>query len=87
MGRTSVSRNITSDRETGIGAWTDEEVKRAITQGFDKHGKKLVPPMPYDYFKDLAPEDLDAIVAYVRTFPPIKNLIEPNPPLQLYLQK
>ena len=87
VGRTSVSRNITSDPETGIGAWTDEEIKRAISQGFDRHGRKLVPPMPYNYFKDLAPEDLDAIVAYVRTFPPIKNLIEPNPPLQLYLQK
>ena len=41
--------------------------------------------MPYTYFKDLTPEDLDAIVAYVRTFPPIKNLIEPNPPLDAYL--
>jgi mono/diheme cytochrome c family protein len=87
VGRTSVSRNITSDRETGIGAWSDEEVKRAITQGFDRKDKKLVPPMPYNYFKDLAPDDLDAIVAYVRTFPPIKKLIEPNPPLHVYLQK
>ena len=87
VGRTSVSRNITSDLETGIGAWTDEEVKHAITKGFDRKGKKLVPPMPYDYFKDLTPGDLDAIVAYIRTFPPIKKLIEPNPPLETYLKK
>jgi mono/diheme cytochrome c family protein len=87
VGRTSVSRNITSDPETGIGAWTDGQIKRAMTQGFDRDGKKLVPPMPYDYFKDLRPDDLDAIVAFVRTLPPIKKLIEPNPPLDVYLQK
>jgi len=86
LNRVSFSRNITSDPETGIGAWTDDEVKRALIQGIDKNGKKLVPPMPYTYFKDLTPEDLDAIVAYVRTFPPIKNLIAPNPPFYL-LQK
>src|ERR671934_15186 len=40
----SVSRNITQHREHGIGAWTDEEIKRAITRGVSKDGRKLLPP-------------------------------------------
>ena len=79
------SRNITSDPETGIGAWSDDEVKRAITQGINKSGKQLVPPMPYPYFKTLSAEDLDALVAWVRTLPPVKNAVPPNAPLQAYL--
>lgn len=80
------SRNITSDPETGIGAWTDEEIKRALTQGINKSGKHLVPPMPYPYFKNLTADDLDAVVAWVRTLPPIKNEVPPNPPLEEFLK-
>lgn len=80
------SRNITSDPETGIGAWTDDEVKRAIAQGINKSGKQLVPPMPYQFFKNLSAEDLDALVAWVRALPPVKNNVPPNPPLQTFLQ-
>lgn len=80
-----LSRNITSDPETGIGAWSDDEVKRAITQGINKSGKQLVPPMPYPFFKNLSAEDLDALVAWVRTLPPVKNDVPPNAPLQAYL--
>ena len=43
----SVSRNITSSKTKGIGDWTDAEIKRAITQGVDKDGNKLKPPMGY----------------------------------------
>jgi mono/diheme cytochrome c family protein len=65
----SVSRNITSSKEKGIGAWTDDEIKRAITQGVRRDGSKLKPPMGYHYYATVASDDLDAIVAYLRTVP------------------
>jgi mono/diheme cytochrome c family protein len=65
----SVSRNITSSKEKGIGDWTDDEIKRAITQGVSRDGSKLKPPMGYHYYTTVAPDDLDAIVAYLRTVP------------------
>jgi mono/diheme cytochrome c family protein len=45
----SVSRNITSDKEKGLGNWTDDEIKRAITQGISRDGSKLKPPMGYPF--------------------------------------
>ncbi|HXF87660.1 MAG TPA: c-type cytochrome [Xanthobacteraceae bacterium] len=66
----SVSRNITSHKEKGIGAWTDEEIIRAITQGVRKDGTKLKPPMGYSYYAGMTNADLRAIVAYLRTVPP-----------------
>ena len=68
-----VSPNITPDRETGIGGWTDEQIKAAITQAIRPDGARLAPPMPYDYFRDMIPGDLDAIIAYLRTVPAIRN--------------
>ena len=65
----SVSRNITSSKTKGIGAWTDGEIKRAITDGISKDGSKLKPPMGYQYYATLTPDDLDAVVAYLRTVP------------------
>ena len=75
-GMTVKTANITSDPETGIGSWTDDEIKTAITTGVGKDGTKLAPPMPYGFFKNMTPEDLDAVVAYIRTIPPIKNAVE-----------
>jgi mono/diheme cytochrome c family protein len=65
----STSRNITSSKTKGIGAWSDDEIKRAITQGTSKDGSKLKPPMGYHYYATLTPDDLDAVVAYIRTVP------------------
>jgi mono/diheme cytochrome c family protein len=65
----SVSRNITSHKEKGIGAWSGDEIKRAITQGVRKDGSKLLPPMGYAWYARMTPADLDAIVAYLRTVP------------------
>jgi len=66
----SVSRNITSHREKGIGAWSDAEIKRAITEGVSRDGSRLKPPMGYEFYKNMTNDDLDAIVAYLRTVPP-----------------
>jgi mono/diheme cytochrome c family protein len=65
----SVSRNITSSKEKGIGDWTDDEIKHAITQGTGRDGSKLKPPMGYHYYSSVSVADLDAIVAYLRTVP------------------
>jgi mono/diheme cytochrome c family protein len=65
----SVSRNITSHKENGIGAWSDDEIKRAITQGVRKDGTKLRPPMGFQWYATMTDADLSAIVAYLRTVP------------------
>lgn len=66
----AVSRNITSHPEKGLGAWTDAEIKRAITQGLSRDGTRLKPPMGYGMYARMTPADLDAVVAYLRTLPP-----------------
>jgi mono/diheme cytochrome c family protein len=65
----STSRNITSSKTKGIGAWSDAEIKRAITHGVRKDGSPLKPPMGYPYYAKMTDADLDAIVAYLRTVP------------------
>ncbi len=65
----SVSRNITSSKTKGIGAWTDAQIKTAITTGVSKDGSKLKPPMGFHYYSTVSAEDLDAVVAYLRTMP------------------
>jgi mono/diheme cytochrome c family protein len=65
----TVSRNITPHKEIGIGAWSDDEVKRAITKGVRKDGSKMRPPMGFDWYATMTDADLNAIVAYLRTIP------------------
>ncbi|MBA5778334.1 c-type cytochrome [Stappia sp. F7233] len=69
----SVSRNITPDLEDGIGSWSDDEIKAAITTGVRKDGTHLMPPMAFGYYANITGGDLDAIVAYLRTLPPQKT--------------
>lgn len=71
----SVAANITPDKETGIGTWTDAQIKAAITTGTRPDGTKLRPPMAFDYYKNIKGEDLDAIVAYLRTLKPVKHAV------------
>jgi mono/diheme cytochrome c family protein len=68
----SFSRNITSHREKGIGAWTDAEIKTAITQGKRRDGTPLKPPMGYAWYARMTDADLTAIVAFLRTLPPLE---------------
>jgi mono/diheme cytochrome c family protein len=66
----SVSKNITQSKTKGIAGWTDAEIKTAITTGVDRKGNKLKPPMGFQYYANMAANDLDAVVAYLRTVPP-----------------
>jgi mono/diheme cytochrome c family protein len=71
-------RNITPDKETGIGAWTDEQIATAITTGKRPDGRLLAPIMNYAAFTHLTKEDVAAVVAYLRSIPPVHNKV-PGP--------
>ena len=66
----AVSRNLSSHPDKGLGAWTDAEIKRAITQGVGRDGRRMQEPMAFGWYAGIRDEDLDAIVAYLRTLPP-----------------
>jgi mono/diheme cytochrome c family protein len=61
--------NLTSDPETGLGKWTDDQIKTAITKGIDNEGNQLFPIMPFWVFGNMAGDDLESIVQYLRTLP------------------
>lgn len=65
----SVSRNLTSSKTAGLGNWSDAEIKRAITQGVDKDGNKLKPPMGFGFYAKMTDSDLNDVVAWLRTLP------------------
>jgi len=66
--------NLTPDRETGLGAWTDGEILRAMREGVSRDGRPLFPMMPYQtYAKGMSDEDALAVIAYLRSLPPIRN--------------
>lgn len=69
----SISANLTPDKETGLGKWTDAQIKRAISKGVRADGTKLRPPMAFRFYKNIKDEDLTAIVAYLRSLRPVKN--------------
>jgi mono/diheme cytochrome c family protein len=75
----AVAANISSHPEAGLGRWTDDEIKRAITQGISRDGRTLLPFMPYPLYAKMEPSDLDAVVAYVRTIPPQGPAEPPKP--------
>jgi hypothetical protein len=64
------SRNITP---AGIGSWTDGEVARAITSGLSRDGRPMFPIMPYPNYAHLCSDDLNAIIAFIRTLPPVNH--------------
>lgn len=69
--------NITPDKETGIGKWSAADIKRALTDGVRPNGMQLASIMPYGFYKIFAPADLDAVVAYLRSLPPVSNKVQP----------
>ncbi len=69
--------NITPDRETGIGGWSDADIKKALQQGVRPNGTPIAPIMPYSFYKIFTPADLDAVVAYLKSVPAAKNEVVP----------
>ena len=79
----SFAANITSD-ETGIGSWTEEQFKKALTQGKWKgmdSNRTLLPPMPWQGFSNLTDEDVKAIFAFLKSTKPVKNI---EPPIKSF---
>ena len=74
------STNITPDRQTGIGGWTDDQIITAIRLGRRPNGERLIPVHPYPVFNGMAEEDLRALVAYLRSLPPVDR---PNQPKRI----
>ncbi|HWP81035.1 MAG TPA: c-type cytochrome [Bacteroidota bacterium] len=73
---TLYTANLTPDKETGIGALTDDQLRLAITRGIRRDGTRMLPfPMPWPSYASMSEEDVKAILAYLRSMPPIKNQI------------
>lgn len=70
-----VAPNITPDRETGAGTWTDDMFARAIREGIGHDGRVLHPQMWYGAFRSLSDEDLASVVVYIRSLPPVHNAL------------
>ena len=73
-----IGQNLTPDKETGLGDWTDDQIVAAITKGVRPDGRKLAPIMPWQELAALAPDDAKAIVAYLRSLPPVNHAV-PGP--------
>jgi len=73
-----VSYNLTSDKETGLGGWTDEQLAKLLTTGMRRDGSRMIPyPMPWAAYAALKESDLKALILYLRSLPPIYNKIPP----------
>jgi mono/diheme cytochrome c family protein len=66
-----MSSNITPDRNTGIGAWSDEDFYRAVTDGIGRNGEYLYPAMPFTSFTKMTRSDVAAVKAYLFSLPPV----------------
>jgi mono/diheme cytochrome c family protein len=75
---TLVSPNITPDRETGIGDWTDDEFDAAVRHGRARGGARLYPAMPFPYYTRMSRDDVRAIRAYLETIEPVHNAVRVN---------
>ena len=70
--------NITPDRETGVGSWTDDQLARAIREGIGHNGQALFYLMPYESYSHLSDEDLASVVVYLRSLKPIHHVVPPT---------
>jgi mono/diheme cytochrome c family protein len=73
-----VAPNITPDRETGIGAWTDDQFDAAVRKGVRRDGSLLYPAMPYNAYTKMTREEVLAIRAYLNTVEPVQHAVVAN---------
>ena len=78
----SFAANLTPDKATGLGGWTEEMFIKTIRTG--KHlgtGRQILPPMPWPNYAQMSDDELKSMFAYLRSLPPVKNLVpQPIPP-------
>jgi mono/diheme cytochrome c family protein len=73
-----VAPNITPDRDTGIGAWSDEEFDAAVRKGIRRDGSRVYPAMPYNDYTRMSRDDVLAIRAYLNSVTPVRNVVLAN---------
>jgi mono/diheme cytochrome c family protein len=69
--------NITPDAETGIGRWSDDEIRAAIRDGLAPGKGAEAPPMPYYYYAGMSDEDVNDLIAYLRSLPAVRRQNRP----------
>ena len=79
---TSFPRNLTPDKTTGLGSWTEAMFIKALRTGKDQgEGRPILPPMPWQNFAQFTDDDLKAVFAFLQSLPPIQNAVpDPIPP-------
>jgi mono/diheme cytochrome c family protein len=73
-----ITPNITNDRDTGIGNWSEADFRAAVKQGVAPGGKRLYPAMPYPAYAKMSDGDVSALWAYMKTIAPVKNTVSVN---------
>ena len=73
-----IGPNITPDIATGVGAWSEEDFRRAMHEGIGRGGARLYPAMPYPAYTKVTRDDVSAIWAYLRSLDPVRNEVQPN---------
>jgi hypothetical protein len=73
-----VATNLTPDKQTGMGSWTDGEKLRALREGISKDGHVLFPLMPYQSYRHMSDDDAESVVAYLNSLTPIANPLPPT---------
>jgi mono/diheme cytochrome c family protein len=75
----SYTRNLTPDKETGLGAWTEQQFIETMRNGRQQgRGRQLLPPMPWQNYAEMTDADLKALFAYLKSIPAIVNKV-PDP--------
>jgi mono/diheme cytochrome c family protein len=73
--------NLTPDPETGLGAWSDAEIVRALRNGQDRDGRLIAPVMPYEWFHEMSDADALAVARYLKSLPPVRHEVTQSPNL------
>jgi mono/diheme cytochrome c family protein len=84
-----IAPNITPDKETGAGNWSDDTLARAIREGIGHDGRALFPTMPYPNYRQMSDEDLASVIAYLRSVPAVRNQLPTTKmpfPLNFFIQ-
>src|SRR5512140_1831117 len=68
--------NLTPDKETGLGNWSDDELRKTLLTGVRPNGVTLATVMPYPFYRMMLPGDVDAMIAYLRTVAAIRNAVQ-----------
>ena len=78
---TARATNLTPDPETGLGAWSDAEIVRALRNGQSRDGRLIALIMPYEWFHGMSDADAFAVAHYLKSLPPVRNEVRQSPNL------